>query len=84
MKKARPCGCEVQEFGGTDDNRSACADWCHDYLEANAGTLAMRRRSLHDSPRLRLRLRASPHIRSSATDDADSVLPCLMEHFSLL
>lgn len=26
-----------KNFIGTDDNRSACTDWCHDYTAANAG-----------------------------------------------
>ena len=25
-------------FAGTDDNRSACTDWCSSYLAANTGT----------------------------------------------
>ena len=30
---ARKC----QTFKGTDDNRSACTDWCSTYLASNAG-----------------------------------------------
>ena len=29
---------KCKNFIGTDDNRSACTDWCHDYLAANEGT----------------------------------------------
>ena len=29
---------QCKNFTGTDDNRSACADWCSTYLEANTGT----------------------------------------------
>ena len=28
---------KCKNFIGTDDNRSACTDWCHDYTSANAG-----------------------------------------------
>ena len=29
---------KCKNFIGTDDNRSACMDWCRDYTAANAGT----------------------------------------------
>jgi hypothetical protein len=29
---------KCKNFVGTDDNRSACADWCSSYLAANTGT----------------------------------------------
>jgi hypothetical protein len=28
---------KCKNFIGTDDNRSACMDWCRDYTAANAG-----------------------------------------------
>jgi hypothetical protein len=29
---------QCKNFIGTDDNRTACSDWCSTYLGANAGT----------------------------------------------
>jgi hypothetical protein len=29
---------KCKNFTGTDDNRSACTDWCSTYTTANAGT----------------------------------------------
>ena len=29
---------KCKNFIGTDDNRTACSDWCSSYLAANAGT----------------------------------------------
>ena len=29
---------KCKDFGGTDDNRGHCTDWCTEYLAANAGT----------------------------------------------
>ena len=29
---------KCKNFIGTDDNRSACSDWCSTYLAANSGT----------------------------------------------
>jgi hypothetical protein len=29
---------KCKSFVGTDDNRTACSDWCSNYLTANAGT----------------------------------------------
>lgn len=28
---------KCKNFGGTDDNRTACTDWCTSYTAANAG-----------------------------------------------
>jgi len=33
---------KCKNFIGTDDNRSACTDWCHDYTAANAGASCAR------------------------------------------
>jgi hypothetical protein len=37
-KGATAAAAKCKNFGGTDDNRSACTDWCSGYLAANAGT----------------------------------------------